>query len=53
MASLLDPPWSYAIPEPDPAYYSGMAFATTFPLNVAAGLPLCLVWPRALSGAAP
>jgi hypothetical protein len=43
----------YAIPEANPAYYFGMALAITFPLNVAAGLPLYLVWTRALFGAAP
>jgi hypothetical protein len=43
----------YAIPEANPAYYFGMALAITFPLNVAVGLPLYLVWTRALFGAAP
>ena len=43
----------YAIPEANPAYYFGMALAITFPLNVAAGLPLYYLWTRALFGVAP
>jgi hypothetical protein len=43
----------YAIPEANPAYYFGMALAITFPLNVAAGLPLYHLWTRVLFGAAP
>jgi len=43
----------YAIPEANPAYYFGMALAITFPLNIAAGLPLYLAWTRALFGAVP
>ena len=38
----------YAIPEANPAYYFGMALAITFPLNIAAGLPLYFGWVRAL-----
>jgi hypothetical protein len=43
----------YAIPEANPAYYFGMALAITFPLNIAAGLPLYHLWTRMLFGAAP